>query len=47
LMKSVVYRATVETNDDKPKQTYVGLTENTFKTRFTNHKYLSLKTALN
>jgi hypothetical protein len=38
LVKSVVYRATVETNDDKPKQTYVGLTENTFKTRFTNHK---------
>ena len=38
LAKSVVYQATVTTNDDKPPQTYVGLTENSFKTRFTNHK---------
>ena len=33
-----IYQATVTTNDNKPDQTYVGLTANTFKTRFTNHK---------
>ena len=38
LIKSIVYQATVTTNDNKPDQTYVGLTANTFKTRFTNHK---------
>ena len=39
LKKSVVYQATVTcTNDNKPDETYVGLTSNTFKTRFTNHK---------
>ena len=35
---SVIYQATVETNDNKPSQTYIGLTENPFKTRFTNHR---------
>ena len=38
LKKSVVYRATVTTEDRKSDETYVGLTENTFKTRFANHK---------
>ena len=38
LKESVVYQATVATVDNRPDQTYVGLTENSFKTRFTNHK---------
>ncbi len=38
LKESVVYQATVATEDNRPVQTYVGLTENHFKTRFTNHK---------
>ena len=39
LVKSLVYQATVTTVDNnRPSQTYVGLTENTFKTRFNNHK---------
>ncbi len=38
LTKSIVYQATVSTNDNKPDQTYVGLTSNSFKTRFVNHK---------
>ena len=38
LKQSVVYQATVSTKDDRPDQTYVGLTENSFKTRFANHK---------
>ena len=35
--KSNVSQATVTTEDSKPDETYVGLTENTFKTRFANH----------
>ena len=38
LKQSVVYQATVSTNDCRPDQTYVGLTGNSFKTRFANHK---------
>ena len=38
LKQSVVYQATVSTNDGRPVQTYVGLTENSFKTRFANHR---------
>ena len=39
LNSSVVYQATVATNDNRPVQTsYVGLTENSFKTRFANDK---------
>ena len=38
LKQSVVYQATVSTNDGRPDQTYVGLTEKSFKTRFANHK---------
>ena len=35
LEKSVIYQATVKTSDKRPTQTYVGLTENEFKTRYT------------
>ena len=35
---SVVYQATVTTDDNMPAQTYVGLTETPFKIRFANHK---------
>ena len=38
LKQSVVYQTSLSTNDGTPKQTYVGLTENSFKTRFANHK---------
>ena len=38
LVVSIVYPATVSTNDNSPPQTYVGLTENSFKTRYYNHK---------
>ena len=36
--ESIVYQATVSTNDNSPPQTYVGLTVNSFKTRYYNHK---------
>ena len=36
LVESIVYQATVSTNDNSPPQTYVGLTENAFKTRYYN-----------
>jgi len=38
LKSSVVYQATVTTEDNGSAQTYVGLIENSFKTRFANHK---------
>ena len=38
LRKSIVCQATVITEDNKPDEAYAGLTENTFKTRFANHK---------
>ena len=44
----VVYQATVTTKDkttNRPPQTYVGLTENSFKTRLANNK--SDKTSFN
>jgi hypothetical protein len=31
LVESIVYQATVSTNDNSPPQTYVGLTENSFE----------------
>ena len=34
---SVVYQATVTRADGKPNETYVGLTEGTFKSRYLNH----------
>ena len=41
ITESVVYQATVTIKDkttNRPPQTYVGLTENSFKTRLANHK---------
>ena len=38
LKLSMVYQATITTEDNMPAQTYVGLTETPFKTRFANHK---------
>ena len=38
LKSCLIYQATVARNDIKPPQTYIGLTENSFKTRFTNHR---------
>ena len=39
LAASLVYQATVERGDNSSKDTYVGLTEGPFKTRFNSHKY--------
>jgi hypothetical protein len=38
LIESIVYQATVSTNDNSAPQIYVGLTENSFKIRYYNHK---------
>jgi hypothetical protein len=38
LAKSVINQTTLKTSDKRPTQTYVGLTENEFKTQYTNHK---------
>ena len=38
LKGSIAYQATVTTEDSKPNQTYVRLTENAFKIRYANHK---------
>lgn len=38
LKSSMVYQATVTTEDNRPAQTYVVLTETSFKTRLANHK---------
>ena len=37
LESSVVYQATVTRNDNNTAETYIGLTENDFKTRYRNH----------
>ena len=37
LISSVVYKATVTTSDEEKQ--YIGLTDSTFKTRYTHHKY--------
>ena len=37
LTESVVYQATVTRKDNQHKETYVGLTEGPFKTRYNNH----------
>ena len=37
LQSSVIYQATVKRNDINTSETYIGLTENTFKTRYRNH----------
>ena len=38
LPKCVVYKATMTETDSKKQETYIGLTENEFKTRFNLHK---------
>ena len=38
LKSAVIYQATVATEDNRPAETYVGLTENSFKTRYSNQK---------
>ena len=37
LTKELIYQATVTRKDNMKHETYVGLTENTFKTRYSNH----------
>ena len=37
LTSSIIYQATVTRNDTPKKETYIGLTENSFKTRYTGH----------
>ena len=37
LRQSVIYQATVTRTDNNTTETYVGLTENEFKTRYRNH----------
>ena len=37
LTKSVIYQATVTREDNMTKETYIGLTENTFKSRYAGH----------
>ena len=37
LQSSVVYQATVKRHDTNSSETYIGLTENDFKTRYRNH----------
>lgn len=37
LQSSIIYQATVKRNDNNATETYIGLTENDFKTRFRNH----------
>lgn len=36
--RNIIYQATVKTDNSNSDETYIGLTENTFKTRFGNHK---------
>ena len=38
LKSAVIYQATVATEDNRAAETYVGLTGNSFKTRYSNHK---------
>ncbi len=38
LNESVIYQATVKTDNGEPEQTYVGLTANSFKTRYAHTK---------
>ena len=38
LKSAVIYQAIVATEDNRPDETYVSLTENSFKTRYSNHK---------
>lgn len=37
LSQNIIYQATVEREDNRPAETYIGLTASTFKTRYSNH----------
>ena len=37
LQSSVIYQATIKRKDNNTSETYIGLTENAFKTRYRNH----------
>ena len=37
LTKSIIYQASVTTNNNEPTQHYIGLTDTTFKIRYNNH----------
>ena len=37
LESGIIYQATVKRNDNSEKETYIGLTDNTFKTRYNGH----------
>ena len=37
LMRNIIYQATVTRKDSNQKESYIGLTENRFKTRYGNH----------
>ena len=46
LTKSVIYQATVTIKDEPDEvKVYTGLTDNTFKERFSGHKYSFMHTA--
>ena len=39
MLKNIVYRANVKTEDENnSSKSYIGVTENSFKTRYNNHK---------
>ena len=38
LLRSLIYQATVTSKNEEKIETYIGLTEGTFKTRYNNHK---------
>ena len=38
LKSAVIYQAAVTANDNMHQETYIGLTETSFKTRYNNHK---------
>ena len=44
MKQNIIYQATIITNNTK--NTYIGLTENNFKTRFNNHKSSFINTSL-
>ena len=38
LAKGIVYKATVAASSNDDKESYIGMTEHTFKSRYNNHK---------
>ena len=43
LTKSIVYKATVTTDTNDDKKSYIGMTEHAFKSRYNNHKVSAFK----